>query len=274
MNTMSTVNKMSPMPRTVPRAYTLNRYFVLMLSLALLLTLAAAVFGWVATLEQRGAMLRESRFQYSLNSVRSSLESGLQLGLLLPDLPAAQELIEQNRMQERVILSIDVFDPEGRIVFTTDNGGVGAAIPRAWLGPCLSRARNRDGDNPNWSSQDDEGRLLCGPLVNGYEQVAGGVVLRYRLSDRASTLGLLGNYWPAALALLLGVGVLGSLAGWLILRRTERRLTHQTEAIAGLHPARNDTLTGPLATALAALDKLEQEQAAADREADRLDNLN
>jgi hypothetical protein len=256
------------------RAATLNRYFILALALTLLLALGAAIVAWAATLEQRGAMLRESRFQYSLNNVRSALESGLQLGLLLPDLPNAQELIEQNRAQKSVILSIDVFDPNGHIVFTTDNGGVGAAIPRAWLAPCLNLDHARDRDNPNWSSQDDEGRLLCGPLINGYEQTAGGVVLRYRLSDRASTLGLLANYWTAALGLLLVLGAVGSLAGWLILRRIETRLAHQTDAIGGIHAARNDTLTGPLATGLATLEKLEHELATADREADRLDNLN
>ena len=250
------------------RAYTLNRYFAVALVLTLALTLTAAVFAWLSALEQRGTILRESRFEFSLNNVKSSLELGLELGLPLHDLPGAQELIERNRMQEPVILSIDIFDANGHIVFTTETAGVGANLPQAWMAPCLSRERS------NWSSQDDAGNVLCGSVMNGYDQVAGGVVLRYRLPNRASAFGVLGRYWAPALSALLVLAGLGSLAGWLVLRHTERLLDRQTEAITGHGAALDvDTLAGPLAAGLTTLERLEHELAATDRETDRLDNL-
>jgi len=238
------------------------------LLLTLTLTLTAAVFAWLSALEQRGTILRESRFEFSLNNVKSSLELGLELGLPLHDLPGAQELIERNRMQEPVILSIDIFDANGHIVFTTETAGVGANLPQAWMAPCLSRERS------NWSSQDDAGNVLCGSVMNGYDQVAGGVVLRYRLPNRASAFGVLGRYWAPALSALLVLAGLGSLAGWLVLRHTERLLDRQTEAITGHGAALDvDTLAGPLAAGLTTLERLEHELAATDRETDRLDNL-
>jgi len=250
------------------RAYTLNRYLAIALLLTLTLTLTAAVFAWLSALEQRGTILRESRFEFSLNNVKSSLELGLELGLPLHDLPGAQELIERNRMQEPVILSIDIFDANGHIVFTTETAGVGANLPQAWMAPCLSRERS------NWSSQDDAGNVLCGSVMNGYDQVAGGVVLRYRLPNRASAFGVLGRYWAPALSALLVLAGLGSLAGWLVLRHTERLLDRQTEAITGHGAALDiDTLAGPLAAGLTTLERLEHELAATDRETDRLDNL-
>jgi hypothetical protein len=249
------------------RALTLNYYFVLAVSVGLVLTLTASLLSWTSALEERGALLRESRFEFSLSNVKSAIELGLRLGLLLPDLPGTQELIERNRMLERGILSIDIFDLSGRIVFTTDNAGVSANIPPAWLAPCLS-------SRENWHSQDEESNVLCAPVINGYDRVDGGVILRYRLPDRASTFGALGNYWAPALAALLMLTGLGSLAGWLALRRTERRLNRQTAALQGVGAASNDTLVGPLATGIAALTSLENELTAIDREADRLDNLN
>lgn len=246
---------------------TLNRYFALTLLLALGLTLAAAVISWTTAIEQRNAMLRESRFQFSLNSARSALESGLRLGLLLSDLPGAKELIDQNRMQERVILSIDVFDDKGQIVFTTDSTGVSANIPLAWLDNCLNKQRR------NWSGQDDEGRLLCGPLVNGYEELVGGVLLRYRLNNRASIVGMLERYPLAGLGMLLILAACGGMAGWLVLRPIENHLNQQASAIAGLGPPGDNDLSGPLACALATLEQIENRIGAIDREADRLDNL-
>ncbi|NUU03315.1 hypothetical protein [Herbaspirillum robiniae] len=246
---------------------TLNRFYVLALSCALLLALGAGVLGWLATLEQRGAALREGRFEFSLNTIRSGVEAGLQVGLLLPDLPGAQQLIEQSRSQERVILSIDIFDAQGHIVFTTDSGGVGAVIPAAWRAPCLTRARG------NWSGVDEEGRLVCGAVINGFDQVAGGVALRYRLDDRAGTFGQLGGFWLLPLLWAAGLALVGGLFGWLLLRPVERRLLQQSDALAGLRDGRNDTLTGPVAGALLAAAAMQEEFARIDAEADRLDNL-
>ncbi|MDR6739179.1 HAMP domain-containing protein [Herbaspirillum sp. 1173] len=255
------------MKRLLHLTLTLNRFYVLALALALALVFAGGVLASLSALEQRGAKLREGRFEFSLNTIRSGIEAGLQVGLLLPDLPGAQQLIEQTRSRERVILSIDIFDAQGHIVFTTDNGGVGAVIPATWRQPCLAHSRE------NWSGQDDEGRLVCGAVINGFDQVTGGVALRYRLSDRAGTFGQLGSFGWLALVWTAALGVVGALFGWLILRPVERRLHRQSDALAGLRDGRNDTLTGPVAGALHAADAMQQEFDRIDQEADRLDNL-
>lgn len=253
------------------RIVTLNRYFVLTLALALVAVLLASTLSWLTTLEARGAMLRESRFQFSLSNVRSAVDSGLELGLLLPDLPGVQDLIERNRLQESGILSIDIFDVDGRIVFTTDNGGVSATLPEAWLAPCLASRQI------SWHTQDEEGDVLCSAVVNGYEKAVGGVVLRYRVANRAGTLGVLGSAWPQAALAILVLLTLGICGGWLAVRERERRWRRGAAAIraqdAIVDGTTIDGAIGPLSVALARLSRIEHALSAADREADRLDNL-
>jgi len=140
---------------------TLNRFFVMLLALVLLVGSVAGVLAWREALEQRSAVLREARFQFNLNTIKRQLESGLQVGLQLPEQTGMQHLIEQVRAYEVVIRSIDVFDAQGHIVFSTDGGGVGANIPVSWRQSCLSATA------ANWGAEDEEGRLLCGSVITG-----------------------------------------------------------------------------------------------------------
>ncbi|MEO7032084.1 MAG: hypothetical protein ABI351_12705 [Herbaspirillum sp.] len=248
------------------RTPSLNRHFALVLCLVLLTALIAATAGWALFLENRGAVLRESRFQFSLSTIRNNLESGLQLGLELPDLPQAQSQIEQTRIHERDIISIDIFDALGHILFTTDDSGVGANLPHAWRAPCLAAINS-------WQTHDEDGSVQCVALRNSYEQVVGGVLLRYSQSNRTNTLTVLGQRWPFELALLLSLSILGIGAGWLLLRPLELHVTQLTDAIATGHSIPTETLINSLSAALQALTERERELDSIEREADRLDNL-
>jgi hypothetical protein len=246
---------------------TLNRYFTAICLLALLVMLGIGISVWLSSVAQRNATLRESRFEFSLHAVRGTLESGLRLGLSLSDLAGVQELIEQTRLQEQVILSVDIFDAEGRILFTTATDGVGANLPEAWRAPCLAAVHE------NWSADDEEGRVLCGALTNNFDQVSGGVVLRYRQKEQSDTFGDLARNWPAVLALLLGLSVLASVAGWLAARNGENKLHLQMEAIAGTAAARNGGQSGPLSDALVVVHGIDDQLDMVEREADRIDML-
>ncbi len=246
---------------------TLNRFFVMLLALVLLLGGFTGVLAWREAIEVRSAVLREGRFQFNLNTIKRHLESGLQVGLQLPEQTGMQQLIEQMRAYELVIRSIDVFDAQGHIVFSTDGSGLGANIPATWRQPCLAATAG------NWSSQDEEGRLLCGAVITGFDQVAGGVALRYRLPDRTSLLSQLARYWPPLVGLVAALLILAGLLAWLLLRPLEQQLQRQAAALSGDDRARNDALSGPLAQALEQAQDLRQQLATIDREADRLDNL-
>lgn len=249
------------------RARSLHHHFVAVLLLAMLLALAASAASWFIALEQRGAALRESRFQFSIGTLRDALESGLRLGLLLPDLPGAQNLINQSQAQDRVILSIDVFDTEGRVLFSTDDDGTGARIPQFVRAPCLA-ATDR-----HWSGRDKDGPWLCTPLKNSYEQVDGGIVLRYALTDRRDAIGMAGGNWKMPLLLFGAVTLLAGAGGWFALRGTEHALRQAETAVREDTPIDPHPLTASLTAALAALRQREEGLRRTDAEADRLDHL-
>ena len=241
-------------------------------SVLLLGTLVALAIGcwsiWQISFTSQLHALGESRFQFSLNTVRAALESGLRLGFNPADLPGAQLQIDQARAREQGILSIDIFDPQGRIVFTTDHSGVGVSVPEAWRTPCLART-----SGAIWFSTDDNDNLQCAVLLNAYEQVSAAVLLRYRLPARMGVGGALPEHWGALLGSLALFLLLGSAAGWLIVRPVERHLDAQVRSLAGAELARDDDLVGPVASALQHLGQIQDDLHAIEAEADRIDHL-
>lgn len=197
-----------------------------MVALLLVLVLVSSGGFWLSALSRDSAAMRESRFQFSLNSVRAALEGGLHLGLLLPGLPGGQTLIDRHRAEDRDILSIDVFDDAGRILFSTDSGGVAAMVPEAWRAPCLAARQ------VPWQGEDDIGALQCLSLINGFEKTVGGVVMRYRTATRTDLLSVLLQRWHAGAALWLALLAVAGGAGWLAYRRVERKLDVARAALA------------------------------------------
>jgi len=253
-------------------APSLTRHFAAILCLALLATAVAAAISWLHFPEQRSAQLRGSRFQFSLNSVIGGLESGLRLGLGLADLPGAQEQIDHIRVRDSGILSIDVFDEDGHILFTTDRGGVGSHLPAARSTPCLEQG--------GWRGRDEDGSMQCGALRNSYDQVVGGVLLRYQPVTRAGTLDMLSRHWSATQMTVVTLGLLAVLAtlaigaAWLRLRPLERRIDALVASIEADAPTPVPvTLAGPLTAALAALERRAAALRDAERETDRIDDL-
>lgn len=251
----------------IARGMSLGWRFGVLLGLLVALTLAASSAFWLSALGRDSAALRESRFQFSLSSVRNSLEGQLQLGLLLQGLPGAQSLIDRRRAEERDILSIDVFDDTGRILFSTDRGGVAATLPQAWVAPCLNARQT------SWHGQDDVGAVQCTALVNAFDKTAGGVVLRYRIADRSEVLSTLLRRWHAGIGLWLVLVLAAGAVGWFAYRRIEDRLDDERRALLEESDEPAGEQEGGARTVKRALGDRERELAAMDREVDRLDDL-
>lgn len=250
-----------------PSVPSLNRRFVLVF-LASLLMVGASCWGiWQYSVARQLHELHESRFQFSLNNVRAALESGLRLGFAAHELPGAQELIEQVRAREQSIQSIDVFDLSGRILFTTDKGGLGASIPGAWLNSCRHIAAGSV-----WRSTDDDGNIQCTLVVNSYDQVSAGVLLRYQIPGPSGVGGAMPDHWPAMLVILVLLGIVGGGTGWVAVRPIERRLHAMTLALKDHGHIPNDGLLGDLATAVQELDQIQQGIQDVDLEVERLDH--
>jgi hypothetical protein len=241
--------------------------YAIFLFVALVVALAGSMSAWRFAADDELDRYREDRFRFSLSNVQSALESGLRLGFAASDLPGAQDLIDRVRARQPAILSIDVFDDDGRVLFTTDPAGLGATVPLAWRETCLS---------PGVGVQriDDDGdRIQCLGLVNSFEQLSAGVLLRYRGSGGARPL----QGWPGDPGLLLAgfaaIFLLAVFIGWIVIRPIEQRLGN---ALAGIESAglpQDDPLIGHGAPALQKLSEMDAALARAEAEADRIDRM-
>jgi hypothetical protein len=252
------------------RPLSLHRLFVLLLICLAVLVGMSTLLTWQHNFRQQQDGLRESRFQFSLIHVKASLESGLRLGFAVSELPGAQNLIDQVRARQSDILSIDIFNTQGLILFSTDPAGQGSSVPLTWRKPCMQSAGQL------WVGQTQDSDLQCTAVVNGFEQVSGGVLLRYRLPSRSTRAVELPHAWPWLLAGL--VLLVSALAAWSRTASTaldrEAQALHDTLSDETPWPANEmGAAWGPVTEALEALARFQHGLSEADAEAERLDKL-
>ena len=77
--------------------------------------------------------LRTARLQITLSELRDGLEKNLSLGFDLVDNTQAQILVEQFLDRDKGLRAVEIFDPAGRFLFSTDRGSVGERVPTSWL---------------------------------------------------------------------------------------------------------------------------------------------
>ncbi len=226
---------------------------------------------WVlsqARLSSERIELRDSRFRFSLGLVRVGLEAGLRLGFTPSEIPLAPAIIEQARAREKDILSVDVFDPSGRILFTTDQGGLGAKVPATWRDQCLATSPSEI-----WTANDDDDRLQCAVVLDALDVKAAGVLLRYRLDRREWFFGSLPRHLVWFFGLLAIFTAMGGFAGWLIIRPLERRILEAAQAVNGELAVSDDAVVGPVGSAMSDYAALESAVNKVEAEADSLDHI-
>lgn len=236
-----------------------------------LVVAGGALWMWQDGINDRVEALRSERFRFSLMDMKATLEAGLRLGNTTADLTGTPALVAQVRDRQPDILSIDVYDAQGDVLFSTDPSGRGLKLPPAWRPPCLNP------ETTGWMGFDADGGVQCVGLVNAFGQPAGGVLLRHRYAARTSAGLSLPPDWPqlAALAMALiavtawaAARAVGPLHRQAHALRTQLNNLDHTPAPA--HAADADTL-GPTVAALAALQAHDRWLRETDAEADRLD---
>jgi len=242
--------------------------FVAVLIGALALLLAGFWVLSQARLNTERIELRDSRFRFSLGVVRVGLEAGLRLGFTPSEIPLAPALLEQARSREKDILSVDVFDPSGRILFTTDQGGLGAKVPVAWRDQCLATP-----PSDVWTAKDDDDRLQCAVVLDALDAKAAGVLLRYRLEGHDWFFGASPRDVAWFFSALATFAAVGGLAGWLSVRPLERRILRAASAVRGDIAAGDDAVVGPVGTAMRVIADFEAAVSTVEAEADSLDTI-
>ncbi|GGF89253.1 hypothetical protein GCM10007301_56460 [Azorhizobium oxalatiphilum] len=105
----------------------------LVLAIALLATLLAVAAGAFVASQKVAAEIERARVSHLLGSLRGATEANLAIGLTLDQLSALQARIERETGADPSVQAIDVFNSQGRSVYSTDRGAVGEDVPAPWM---------------------------------------------------------------------------------------------------------------------------------------------
>ena len=92
----------------------------------------------------------EQRLTFTGKSIENSIQSSLSLGLQFADLTTLPAMLERERETDDLILGIDIFDTEGRPLYSTDRVRSSRPAPAAWVNA------SRKAGNKNWVVHADD----------------------------------------------------------------------------------------------------------------------
>ena len=189
----------------------------------------------------------EQRLIYTGKSIENSIQSSLALGLQFADLATLPDLLQRQRASDDLIMGIDVFDTEGRPLYSTDAGHRTRVAPATWLA-AARKAPDRD-----WSVHADDESAVGVALQNNFGLTIGHVALRYSdVRVRQAAQAVARDLALNSLAVFAVAAALASLALLAVMRRLGRDMLTVEAALAGTDTARAGATThrGPFEQAL------------------------
>jgi hypothetical protein len=155
-------------------------------------------------------------------AVESSIQNAMALGLQFADIGTLPGTLDRERATDELIQGIDVFDTEGKSLYSTDALRASKPIPAAWL----AAARKAGADN--WFVDDDQESAAGISVKNNFGLTIGYLALRYsgeRVRDAAFIVG-------KEIALLtLAMFVLSASLSTFALLAVMKRLTGDVDAV-------------------------------------------
>ena len=174
-----------------------------------------------------------SRVEFELNDIRQRIETQMDLGIALAELQSVPEELEEYLAGEQ-ILSIEVFDETGIVLFSTDPSFVGDLVTEEWV----TAWRASRGQNV-WSDLERDARVVGVPLRDNLGRDVGSLALRYsrdffdnNVTTQTTRLLFIGALVVLAMTPLSILGAMILLRG---LRGELRNLRESMDDIANRH---------------------------------------
>ncbi len=138
-----------------------------------LLAMALTVFVNLHKFDNAFEATVNDRFYFDLDDARDILEAEMRLGQSLEKLSNAQAALDEAKAVDQHVLSIEVFNEDGRTLYSTDNSFLFDIVPNSW------EHAWRQAGNGRWEMIDDEAVTLGVGLQDLLAQPVGSLVLRY-----------------------------------------------------------------------------------------------
>jgi hypothetical protein len=181
------------------------------------------------------------------NAIETNIQSSMALGLQFSDLGTLPGTLERERATDGIILSIEVFDPEGKPLYSTDRLRATRNVPAAWL----EAARTASGND--WFVRNGSESAAGVSIQNNFGLVIGYVALRYSEDQvSASHNAVARELTISTLGVFVAAAALASLALLWVMQQLSRELTAVEAALRSSDPVRQSAVVrnGPFGRAL------------------------
>lgn len=184
------------------------------------------------------------------NSIESSIHSSLSLGLQFSDLSMLPSTMERERATDDLILGIDVFDMEGKPLYSTDSLRAGRNAPKAWIDAAVNAPPDADGD---WFVENATESAAGITIKNNFGLKIGYLAVRFsedRIRQANAAVGR--ELALSALGVFVVAAVLASLALVAVMKQLQRDIAAVEATLKSADPTRMPAavLRGPFGAAL------------------------
>lgn len=182
------------------------------------------------------------------NAIENSIQSSLALGLQLSDISTLPGTMERERATDDMILSVDVFDVEGKLLYSTDRLRATRGVPESWL--AAARAAN----GSDWFVKNGTESAASNAIKNNFGLLIGHVALRYSEEQlSASTNAVARQLALSSFGVFVASAALASLALLALMSRLGRDFDAVEATLRSPDPLRPSVAVrkGPFGRALA-----------------------
>jgi hypothetical protein len=142
---------------------------ILVLLIVMGLIIMMSYFKFQTTL----ATLIQNRLAVISITMGESIESAIDLGLRLGEMRTAEEVIARAKRDDPGIVSIQIFDDKGQILYSTEKEMAGTNVPSYVL------QAPEESDSRAWRLDTGNSFVNGVSLLNSFDQMIGGIVLTY-----------------------------------------------------------------------------------------------
>jgi hypothetical protein len=195
-----------------------------------------------------GTIVRE-RVLVVGRGIENAVQASLNVGLQFSELGTLQQLMVREMRADKLIVGMDIFDPAGQVIYSTDPERVKREVSNGWM---LAAQRSK---TTEWNVEEG-GDVVAGiSLKNNFDLTVGFLAMRYSKSylDVAAQ-GVGREIFIAALAAFAVLFVVTPLALVFVIRRFERDLKVLETAVSHLEdgsaapPATGSAFDGAIAS--------------------------
>jgi hypothetical protein len=192
--------------------------------------------------------LIKDRLVVTGTGIENSIRSSLALGMQFSDLGTLPETLERERATDELIRTVEVFDTDGKSLYSTDRLRAVRGVRPEWL------AEAKDAGGEQWMVKNGANSAVGVPIKNSFGLVIGHVALRFDDAQlRESTMAVARELALISLVVFVVAAVLSSLALIAVMNRmakdlklVEQSLTRGAEGAQAEAPA----IRGPFAKPL------------------------